>query len=409
VRITTLLNKLLNLQGLWVTGVRFDGDEMVITARARRRKLRCPKCGTAKHGRHSSSMRRWRHLGVWGHRVWIEAETCRLRCGPCGKVVTQDVEWARHGSDFTREFEDAVALMAQKTNRSAVSRLFGVSWVTVGSIAKRVVAELLDPERLRGLRRIGVDEISFRKRHRYLTVVTDHDTRRVVWVGEGKSSEVLKSFFTEIGPEACEAIQIVTMDMSAAYKKAVEESLPYAEIAYDHFHIARLANEALNEVRRELSRSVKDTDPAAAKEIKNMRWPTLYRMDHTPEKHIDAIELLEPQEPLGRAFLLKESLLDVLGGQVPAAQRIQALQRWVDWAARCRLQPFVRLGRTIRSHSNGIRAFLEHRVSNGLAEGINNKIRLLSHRAFGFHSAAPLIATIYLCCGGIWLPELQLL
>lgn len=408
-RITTLLNKLLNLQGLWATGLRFENDAVVIRARGRHRLLTCPRCGAQKAGRMSTSTRRWRHLGVWGRRVWIEAEIRRLRCGPCGRVVTEDVPWARHGSDFTRPFEDAVGLLAQKSDKTTVSKLFGISWVTVGRIAERVVAELLDPERLRGLRRIGVDEISFRKRHRYLTVVTDHDRRRVVWVAEGKTSDVLKRFFQELGPEGCTAIEIVTMDMSAAYRKAVQESAPAAEIAYDHFHIARLANEALNEVRRDLVRAAKEQDPDTAKAIKGMRWPTLHRGDRLPEKHHPALEALRPHQPLGRAYLLKESLLDVLSGGVAPAVRVPALKRWTAWAARSRLRPFVRLGRTIREHLHGIRSFLEHRVTNGLAEGMNNKIRLLSHRAYGFHSAVPLIATIYLCCGGIRLPELQLL
>jgi transposase len=409
VRVTTLLNKLLNLQGLRVTGARIDGDAMFVAIHRTFRKLTCPHCGCSKSGRQSKRQRTWRHLGVWGKTVFLRGEIRRLRCDSCDRTVTEAVPWARHDSDFTRSFEDAVGLMAQKLDKTAVATLFGIAWVTVGSIAERVVAELLDPERLRGLRRIGVDEISFRKRHRYLTIVTNHDTGRVVWVAEGKSSDVLKAFFREIGPEACAAIEIVTMDMSAAYRKAVEESLPDAQIAYDHFHIAKLANEALNEVRRDLVRSARDTDPASAKAIKSMRWPTLYRMDRVPEKHADSLARLRPDQPLGRAVLLKESLLDVLGGRGSTSRRMRALRGWTQWAARSRLRPFVRLGRTIRSHLGGIRAFLKHRVTNALAEGINNKIRLLSHRAYGFHSAPPLIATIHLCCGGIRLPELQLL
>lgn len=325
-RVTALLNKLLNLHGLWVSGVRFEDDEMILSARARNRLLKCPPCGARKAGRMSTSVRQWRHLAVWGRKVWIEAEIRRLRCGPCGRVLTEDVPWARHGSDFTRPFEDAIGLMAQKADKTAVSRLFGISWVTVGAIAERLVAELLDPERLRGLRRIGVDEISFRKRHRYLTVVTDHDRRRVVWVAEGKSSEVLKRFFQEIGPQACESIEIVTMDMSAAYTKAVRDSLPHAQIAYDHFHIAKLANEALNEVRRGLVRVANETDPHVAKAIKHMRWPTLHRADSLPDKHHDALALLRPGQPLGRAYLLKESLLDVLGELLPRSDRAPALR-----------------------------------------------------------------------------------
>ena len=311
-RITTLFNKLLNLQGLWVSGFAFQEGDLVLSVRPRRRRMTCPRCGESQSGRRSGKRRRWRHLGIWSRRVWIEAPIRRFRCRTCDSTVTESVPWARHDSDFTRPFEDAVGLMAQRTDHTAVSQLFGIAWVTVGSIAERLVDELLDPDRLTNLRRIGVDEISFRKRHRYLTVVTDPDTGHVVWVAEGKTSDVLKSFFESLKPEVCNAIEIVTMDMSQAYQKAVRESLPNATIAFDHFHIASLANEALNEVRRELARDVRKSDPEAAKAIKGMRWPTAYGFDNLPEKHVPSLELLRPNAPLGRAYLLKEQLLDVL-------------------------------------------------------------------------------------------------
>jgi transposase len=409
VRVSTLLNRLLNLQGLRVTGVLLHDGELVVTVHRRFQVLTCPCCGAKKRGRMSSRIRRWRHLGLWGRPVWIEGEIRRMRCRGCQRVVTEDVPWARHDSDFTKPFEEAVGLLAQKTDKTTVAKLCGIAWVTVGNIAQRLVKELLAPTRLQGLRRLAVDEISFRKHHRYLTVVTDHDRRQVVWVAEGKSSEVLKSFFHDLGPAACAEIEIVTMDMSAAYAKAVSEALPNAQIAYDHFHIAKLANEALNEVRRELVRELRPEDPAAAKAVKSLRWPTLHRLANVPDKHLDALANLRPDQPLGRAYLLKEDLLDALSCSAELDRPDGRLSKWLDWASRSRLAPFVKLGRTLREHLAGIRAFLEHRVTNGLAEGVNNKIRLLSHRAFGFHSAAPLIATIYLCCGGITLPELHLL
>lgn len=403
-RVTTLFNKLLNLQGLRVTGVRFEDDVIVIAIRRTFRLLTCPHCGRRRRGRESCRKRAWRHIAIWGHEVRLEGETRRLRCRKCKLVVTEAVPWARHGSDFTKQFEDAVGLLAQQTNQTAVARFTGVSWVTVGSIARRIVAEHLDPDRLKDLRRIGVDEISFRKRHRYLTVVTDHDRGRVVWVAEGKSSEVLARFFAEIGPEACQRITIVTMDMSAAYEKAVREALPNAEIAFDHFHIAKLANEALNEVRRELVRRADPEDKAA---IKNTMWPLLHRFDNLSDEHLQTLASLRPEQPLGRGYLLKESLLEILRRGVP--RPAGALERWIAWAARCRLTPFVRLGRTLRDHLAGVFALLRERIANGLAEGMNNKIRLISHRAYGFHSAPPLVAAIHLCCGGIRLPDLQLL
>lgn len=405
VRVTTLLNFLLNLQGLRVTGARFEDGIMVISVHRKFRLLTCPRCGRRKRGRESKRVRRWRHMSIWGNEVWLEGEIRRLKCKKCAAVVTEAVPWARHDSDFTVPFEDAVALLTQQTNKTAVMNLTGISWVTVGKIAERVVAEKLDPERLKRLRRIGVDEISFRKRHRYLTVVTDHDARRVIWVAEGKSSEVLKSFFELIGREACDRIKIVTMDMSAAYRKAVLETLPNATIVFDHFHIAKLANEALNEVRRALMREAESK--AEKDEIKGTRWATLHRMDNAREKHHDVLAKLRPQQPLGRGYLLKESLLDILSRAFPEPE--SALRGWSAWASRSRLQPFVRLGRTIRRYWDGIVALFKERITNGIAEGINNKIRLLSHRAYGFHSAPPLIATIHLCCGGIKLPDLQLL
>jgi transposase len=322
--------------------------------------------------------------------------------------VTELLPWARHDSDFTRPFEDVVGMMAQRMDKTAVAEMFGISWVTVGSIAERLVGELLDPERMSGLRCIGVDEISFRKRHRYLTVVTDHDTGNVVWVGEGKCSDTLKGFFRSLTPEVRDAIEIVTMDMSQAFQKAVRETIPNATIAFDHFHIAKLANEALNEVRRQVTRELSKSDPKAARAVKGMRWSTAYRFENLPRKHEASLELLRPKSPLGRGYLLKEQLLEVL--RQPPDFVANTLHNWSAWAARSRLKPFIRLGRTIRKHLDGIKAFIEHRVSNARAEGINNKIRLLSHRAYGFHSAAPLIATIYLCCGGIHIDHpLQLL
>jgi len=406
VRITTLFGKLLGLQGLWVRSVRFGDGELRINVKKRAKLLTCPHCGKRKRGRMSSSVRSWRHLGLWGSKTRLEATIHRMRCPSCSKVVTEQVPWARHDSDFTRPFEDAVGLMAQKTDHTAIAALFGISWVTVGSIARRLVKELLDPGRFDGLRRISVDEISFRKHHRYLTVVTDHDRRRVIWVGEGKSSETLGACFEELGPERCALIEIITMDMSAAFKKAAREYLPNAQVAFDHFHIAQMANAALDEVRRSEVRGLKADEPAKAKAIKGMLAPTRYRLDNLPEKHQAAISQLRPTQPLGRAYLLKENLLDVLSCHT---NPIVGLKQWMAWASRSRLEPFVKLSRTIRDHFQGIRCFLEHRVTNGIAEGMNSKIRMLSHRAFGFHSAEPLIATIYLCCGKLLLPELQLL
>jgi len=227
VRVTTLLNKLLRLPGLWVQGVYFDGDDnLVIEVDRRFQLLTCPVCGTQVKGRFEEKLRRWRHLAIWGVTTWIEGPIRRLRCPTCRKVRTEAVPWARPRSTFTRPFEDVVGFLAQQLNHTAVATLTGISWVTVGSIARRLVDELLHDDRFDNLRRIGVDEISYRRHHNYLTVVIDHDRQRVVWAAEGKSADVLAQFFELVGPDRCASIELVSIDMSAAYEKATRQAVP---------------------------------------------------------------------------------------------------------------------------------------------------------------------------------------
>ena len=399
-RVTTLLNKLLRLPGLWIRGLRFEDGALILALRRRFQRLTCPVCGTQVQGRFEQKTRRWRHLALWGLPVYLEGPIRRLRCPTCQSVRTERVPWARPGSDFTAPFEDVVGFLAQRLDKTAVAELTGVSWVTVGRIAERLVAEKLNARRFEGLRRIGVDEIAYRRHHKYLTVVVNHDTGHVVWAAEGKSSETLDAFFRELGPERLAAIEIVTMDLSAAYQKAVREALPGADIVFDKFHVAQLAQKALDEVRREL---VRQLAPEQRSTLKKTRWPLLRRPDTAPaEDEAKLSEIQKHNAPLYRGYLLKESLLELLD----APNREQAegeAAAWLSWASRSRLRSFVRLGRTVREHLDGILRAVETRLSNARLEGTNNKIRLLSHRAYGFHSAGALIATVYLCCSGIQL------
>lgn len=397
-RVTSLMNKLLNLPGLWVLGVAFETNQLILRIRPRFRLLTCPRCGTQSRGRFEQKQRRWRHLALGGLEVVLVGPIRRLRCPKCKRVVTEAVPWARHGSIFTRPFEDLVAFLAQRLPKSAVLEMAGISWATVGTIVQRVVDEQMDAGRFDGLRRIGVDEISYRRHHKYLTVVVNHDTGKVIWAAPGKSAETLQSFFEQLTPEQLEGIEVVSMDLSAAYQKAVRETLPEAELVFDKFHIAQLAQRALDEVRRTLVRELpREKRPA----LKSSRWVLLKRPDRLSEQEADRLSAIkQDNDPLYRAYLLKESLLETLDAPGPEAAN-QEMGAWLSWASRCRLQPFVRLGKTVRKHRDGILRAISSGLTNARLEGLNNKIRLLSHRAFGFHSADSLIATIYLCCTGI--------
>ena len=156
---------------------------------------------------------------------------------------------------FTSGFEELAAYLAQVTDRTAVSRLLGISWVTVGSIVERIVARRLDGARFAKLRRIGVDEFSYRKRHRYLTIVVDHDERRVVWAGQGRSAETLGAFVEQLGPGGCARIELVTADLASSWQKALRAWVPHARVVFDRFHVERLAADAVDEVRRSEQRA----------------------------------------------------------------------------------------------------------------------------------------------------------
>jgi transposase len=327
-------------------------------------------------------------------------ELRRVDCRRCG-VRAEMVPWAEVGSRFTRDFEDQVAYLAQVTDKTTVSTTMRISWKTVGRIIGRVVARLAPTDRLEDLRHIGVDELSYRRHHEYVTTVVDHVKRRVVWSAEGKSAKTVDTFFAALGPERSARVETVTMDMSAAYIDAVTRGAPNARIVFDRFHVQRMAQDAVDKVRRDQVRLL--GGPKAAGALKRTRWALLknpWNLD--ANEHEKLADVQRSNRPLYRAYLLKESLAEILGRRQVHVVR-DKLRDWISWAARSRLPPFKKLAGTLRSHFEGILAFVATGLTNGPIEGLNGKIRVLTRRAYGFHSAASLISLIFLCCTGLTL------
>jgi len=275
-----------------------------------------------------------------------------------------------------------------------------IAWDSVGRIVERVVADHLDERRLSGLVAIGVDEIAYRRGARYLTSVVDHRSGAIVWCAPGRNYETLQGFFALLG-ERKRSIRAVSIDMSGGYEKAIRESLPDAEIAIDPFHVVRLAQRAVDQVRRDEWNAHERSHTKAGKWIKGTRWSLL----KSPAKQTTGqlallAEVQQANKALYRAFLLKEELRLLYQLEHPALAPAH-LDAWLAWASRSKLEPFVKLARTIRRHREGILNAIRLFLNNGRLEGLNSRIRLISHRSFGFHSAAPLIALIYLCCSGI--------
>ncbi len=398
-RVTTVLKNLVAVISIFIRGFEFTGDGMIVDVRPTWRRPRCSQCQRRGSTYDTRPPRLWRHLGLGRLRIWLRYAPRRCRCKHCGLVRAEHVPWAVPNSGFTDAFEELCAYLVQVTDKTSVTKVLGIDWRTVGVIVGRVVDRKLAPDRLKNLRRIGVDEFSYRKRHRYVTIVVDHDRRQVVWTSEGKGKAALGRFFAEIGPEGCQKLETVTMDMAAGYRRAVEDNAPQAVIVFDRFHVQRLASQALDEVRREIVRSLSGTD--LAKDIKRSRWPLLKNAENTTAKNqLKLSEVEKASKPLFRAYLLKEALRQTLSRKQVWRAR-QELHRWIGWAARSRLEPFKRLGRTIKKHLGGILAYVELQLTNGLVEGINAKSRVSARRAYGYHSAHALMAMIMLCNGGI--------
>lgn len=410
-RATTAFNTMLRVPGAWVGSVVFEPDGVVVGLRPRFRKLRCPDCGWSTHSCHDRSVRRWRHLDAGGCRVYLECEIRRLRCRRCDRVVTEHVPWARPGSWHTTDLQDLAAHMAQRMDKSTVCRLLRMSFEALMLIIEHVVAGHINDSRLDDLYRIGVDEVAYRKGHRYLTIVADHDTgSTVVWAGKGKSSDALAGFFELLGPERCEQLFAVSLDMGGAYAKATAKFAPQALQCIDPFHVIKLANEAIDKVRRRAwndtrqhnkpGRPPKDLKSRARK-VKHTRWALLKDPASLTDQQRSVLQELEAERSvLYRCWQLKEALRDIYRLATPLDARAH-LEWWLAWACRSRIPEIVKLSRTLRGHKEGIIAAIEQGLSNSRLEGLNSKIRLINHRGYGHHTAQSLIAMIYLCCGGI--------
>jgi transposase len=292
-----------------------------------------------------------------------------------------------------------VAWLAQQMSKTQITRLLRLGWATVGHIVSRVVADHLDERRLSGLVSIGCDEISYRRGQRDLTSV-DHQTGAIVWCASGRNAQTLQGFFDELG-ERKQTIRAVSIDMAGGYEKAIRTSVPQAEVCFDSFHVVRLAQRAVDQVRRDERNAHDRSRTKTGKSIKNTRWSLLKSPDNQTVRQLALLgEVQQANKPMFRAFLLKEELRLLYHLEDPTLAPAH-LDAWLACASRSRLAPFVKLARTIRRHRDGILVAIHLGLSNGRLEGLNSRIRLISHRSFGFHSAAPLIALVYLCCSGI--------
>jgi transposase len=405
VRSSSLWSKLLDLDATVVESVDFDDlDESVgVSVRARRgARRRCPRCRRRCPGfDRGAGRRRWRALDVGVLRTFVEADAPRVSC-PVHGVIVAAVPWARHDSGHTRAFDDMAAWLVRFTSKSAVGELLRIAWRTVGAIVTRVVADAdaAAGDRLAGVRRIGIDEVSYRRGHKYLTVVIDHDTGNLLWIKPGRDKKTLSEFFDLLGADRCAAIELVSADGADWIADVVGLRCPNAKLCMDPFHVVVWAQDALDLVRRDVWNTARrNGSTAAARRIRDSRFALWKNPGNlTDRQRVRLAEIAETNKPLYRAYLLKEQLREVFAPGGP--ERADLLDAWLAWASRSKLAPFVDLARRMRRYRADIINTLTHQLSNARVESINTKIRLLTRIAFGFKSPDALTALVRLHLGG---------
>jgi len=409
VRPRSVWKMLLGIERAVVEDVRVELGSIVVSVGPKsREKRRCGVCGRrcpwedAGEGR-----RRWRALDLGTTFAYVEANAPRVYCKQ-HRVVVAAVPWARHDSRFTIPFEDQVCWLAVHATRKAVSELMRVTWRTVGNICRRVAEEALaDGDQLRGLKRIGIDDFAYRKGHRYLTVVVDHDTGRLVWAAPGRDRATVEKFLDLLGKEGCEQLELISCDMAESIATAIADRCPNAVRCVDPFHVIKLATDALDEIRREVwNQARREGHAQEANAIKGSRfalWMNPAKLSEKQQAKLAHIQ--QTNKSLYRAYLIAQQLRLIY--RVSYEQAIQLLDAWLAWARRCRLAPFIKLARTITEQRPGIEAAIQHGLSNARTEQVNTQLRVIARRAYGFHTPEALIALGMLSLGGICplLPE----
>jgi transposase len=399
---TSLYASILGVAAPWkVTSVTpaLDQGEIVVRVHAPPSvKLTCPRCQT-QCTRHDHRTRRWRHLPTCQYRTILEVQVPRVRCAEHG-VLQVPVPWAEENSSFTALLEALVISWLKEASLSAVAELMSLTWDQVDGIMQRAVRRGLARRRDFEPERIGVDETSFQKRHEYVTVVTDLDTRDVLYVADNRTKESLQGFFDQLEPADLIRLKVVSMDMWGAYISVVEENLYEAEkkICFDKFHVAKYLGDAVDRVRRQEQREQLQVGNRSL-------VGTKYAWLRNPENmEADSTTFFERMKRIAlrtaRAWALKEHAM-CLWHYASRGWARKAWNAWISWAMRSRLAPMKRVARTIRAHLEGIINAIVLKATNAASESINSKIQRVKRMACGYRNRERFRNAIYFHLGGL--------
>ena len=397
----TLYEKILGINAPWyVSGIEFLEEDRAVNVHVELEpsvQLTCPRCGQPAP-RYDKRARNWRHLDTCQFKTVVHAEVPRVECKDHG-CQTIEVPWAQGNARYTQLFEAMVIMLLKETSIAAVSRMLKMSWNSVDGIMQRAVSRGLARRTSPSLSHLGVDEVSFQKRHEYVTVVSN-EQGHVIHVGEDRSSESLASFYAALKVEEKAAICSVTMDMWPAYIRATLDHVPDAQnkIAFDKFHVNQHLNDAVNAVRKQEHRALMKDGDETLKGSKH-GWLSNYEgLEQSLQRELE--QMCRVAKKTARAWSIKEYTKG-LWHYIKRGWAYKAWQRWYQWAIRSRLTPIKKVARRIKKHLWGIVNAIVLGVNNAGAESINSKIKMVKVRARGFRNRVRFKTAILFYCGGL--------
>lgn len=380
---TSLLYHAFGIHGYNYASTQFKGGSVIFRVKEDPASLRCPVCRSRHITRKGSKERWFRSVPIGKMRVWIVLSISRVCCTACDLIRQVNIKFASPRLSYTKAFERYVLELSRHMTIKDVARHLNVSWDIVKEIQKKSLSRRFARPKLGKLRRIAIDEISIGKGHKYLTIVLDLKTGAVVFVGDGKGADALLPFWRRLKPSKAR-IKAVAMDMSPAYISAIQEYLPEAAIVFDHFHIIKLFNEKLSDLRRKLYHQL--TEQSEKELLKGTRWLLLKNpenLDADRNEHQRLQEALQINLPLATAYYLKEDLRQ-LWRQPNKKTAEKVLNDWAAIARASGIRILIKFANTLCAHRTGILAYYDYPISTGPLEGTNNKIKTMKRQAFGF-------------------------
>jgi len=402
--VNKFIGKLLNLKGLSVTSFEFKirDRELNLWVKPYKNGCLCPQCKRRGSIVHTvDTVRKWRDIPVCGWSVFFWYWPREILCPTHGRVQ-EDIPWADAYAHITYRFEYAMLVYCQLMSQKAAARILHIANSTLSDLLHRSITRIRDGHRIRGLKSIGIDEISYCKGRKYATIVYDLDRSCVLWVGRGKGRKTIDRFFDEILSDYQKRkIKWACCDMSEAYIGAIEEHCPNVTLVLDRFHIAKALNDAVDEVRKEQWREASVDERKA---LKGLRW-LLYKHSSKRSKKDSRIlnALSKGNRRIYRAWVLKDEFEQFWDYRAPwAAERF--IKRWMSTALRSRLEPIRKFVKTIKKHINRILPFIGTRLTNAIAEGLNRVIKIVKNRASGFRTLQAFTDIIFLTVGDLDIP-----